>query len=385
MNNLSVKLTQGSFSCIICAPTISGVNPLNLNLNEDAKTHHVLTNITVDIPAEDKLDGDPIIINCNPARCPFEIIPHTTNTWNLVTTNTPELDFETTRSYTLQLLVQDRKGSSASQTIVINVIDVNEPPNFLGTLAKQDVEIYIPEDSAINIGIYDVSVEDPDENNVLKYSLLGTTDFGIDSTGLIFITKALNYENTTNSYSLTVMVEDQGNLSITGSVKVFVTDVNDNSPVLACTMEHPEPVMKGLKVVELNCMDSDNLGDTLAFIPKSGPLGPGDIFEQTAEAGHIIQVGAKTLDYDDEDVAHVGHMYLMTVAVSDAAVYGHTVTATVIVEVTPINDFTPKFENNLYTFNVFETELVLLHLSSATCEEVDLQWDLWAAEFTLFP
>ncbi|XP_043564576.1 uncharacterized protein LOC122559260 [Chiloscyllium plagiosum] len=125
-----------------CAPTISGVNPLNLNLQEDAKIHHLLTTITVALPAGDKLIGGPVIINADPAQYPFDIIPNTTNMWDLVTTNSPKLDFETTSRYTLQLLVKDEKDSSASQTIIINILDVNEPPVFLGPLGEKGIYVF---------------------------------------------------------------------------------------------------------------------------------------------------------------------------------------------------------------------------------------------------
>ncbi|XP_032893238.1 cadherin-related family member 3-like [Amblyraja radiata] len=130
-------LTAGA-ACTLGAPTISGVNPLNLEIREDTAVHHLLTTITTAVSPGDHLVGGPIIINADPAEYPFEIIPNATNMWDLVTTNNPKLDFESTSRFTLQLLVRDQKGSSASQTIIVKVLDVNEPPVFLGTLATQE-------------------------------------------------------------------------------------------------------------------------------------------------------------------------------------------------------------------------------------------------------
>ncbi|XP_067855228.1 cadherin-related family member 3-like [Heptranchias perlo] len=493
---LSALFLFKSLSGILSAPTISGVDPLNLNLNEDAAVHHLLTTITVDVPAGDKLDGGPVIINADPAKYPFDIIPNAVNKWDLVTTDSPKLDFESTPRYTLQLLVKDEKGSSASQTIVVKIINVNEPPIFLGTLAKQDAEVYIAEDTAVNTVIYKVAAKDPDKNDVLEYSLSGTTDFQIDDTGSISVASTLDYENAIKSYQLTVKVKDASDLFITGVVKVFIINVNDNSPVLSCTFKsitdgketeveensdsgktviinldeelavgtvvaictatdadlmsdvtyqldpgnnyftidkgtgtvvvfsrmdrdlngfqpvqtfsakacdedlkcaaipvtaninpindnapfcnpsvyratHPELLLHGTVVATLICTDSDVPGDTLSYVPESGPLGPGNTFVQKAGADDVIQVGNKNLDYEDVDIAAVGYTYKMTIAVSDSTISTHTATATVIVEITPVNDFTPKFEKDPYTFDVLETETAKHKIGRVTATDED--------------
>ncbi|XP_072928409.1 cadherin-related family member 3-like [Hemitrygon akajei] len=463
------------------APTISGVNPLNLEIREDTPVHHLLTTITATVAAGDNLIGGPVIINADPAEHPFDIIPNATNQWDLVTTNSPEFDFERTPRFTLQLLVKDQKGSSASQTIVIKILDVNEPPVFLGTLGNQDAEVYIAENTPVGTVIYKVSAKDPDKNDVLEYSLSGTADFQIGATGSISVRKTLDYEGASKSYSLAVKVNDTSGLFVTGTVNVFITDVNDNSPVLSCTFKsitvgketelkedstsgntaimeldeelavgtviatctatdvdikskisyqldpantyftidsntgkvvvfsqmdrdqngfqavqtfsakacdedlkcatipvrtniisvndnapscnpsvyrisYPEVVLQGTVVATLICTDSDVPSDTLSYLPISGSLGPGSTFVQKSGADHVIQVGAKDLDYEDVAVAAVGFTYTMMIAVSDSTISTHTATATVIVEVTPINDFSPVFEKNPYRFDVLETE-----------------------------
>ncbi|XP_078066280.1 cadherin-related family member 3-like [Mustelus asterias] len=342
-------------------------------------------------------------------------------------------------------------------------------------------EVYIAENTAVNTLIYKVAAKDPDKNDVLKYSLSGTTDFQIGTTGSISVARTLDYENATKSYSLSVKVEDANGLFITGIVKVFITNVNDNSPVLSCTFKNrtngketdvgensnsgntaiisldeelavgtviaictatdadqmghityqldpannyfaidedtgnvvvfsrmnrdqnefqpvqtfsveacdenlncadipvriniisvndnapfcnpsvyratiPEPLLHDTVVATLICMDSDVPRDTLKYVPESGSLGPGLTFEQKAGADNVIQVGTKDLDYEDVAGAAVGYTYKMTIAVSDSTTATHTATATVIVEITPVNDFSPKFEKDPYIFDVLETE-----------------------------
>ncbi|GCC21919.1 hypothetical protein chiPu_0000302 [Chiloscyllium punctatum] len=423
-----------------CAPTISGVNPLSLNLQEDAKIHHLLTTITVALPVGDKLIGGPIIVNADPGQYPFDIIPNATNMWDLVTTNSPKLDFETTPRYTLQLLVKDEKDSSASQTIIINILDVNEPPVFLGPLGEKDVEVYIAENTAVNTPIYKVAAKDPDENDALTVEdtnalfIVGTvkvfitnvndntpvlscifknrikgkeTDFGETSdtgqtaiidldeeiaVGTVIATciaadaddmgdityqlePASNYfavdKNTgsvmilsqmdRDSYrfqsvqTFTVKACDKNKMCADIPVRATILPINDNAPFCYPSVYRttvPELLLRDTVVAVLICKDSDTPYDALTYVPQSGPLGPGMIFKQKTGADNVIQVGLKDLDYEDADVAAVGHTYQMTIAASDST---YTATATVFVEITPVNDFSPIFEKNPYIFDVLES------------------------------
>ncbi|XP_043564575.1 protocadherin-19-like [Chiloscyllium plagiosum] len=101
-----------------------------------------------------------------------------------------------------------------------------------------DVEVYIAENTAVNTPIYKVAAKDPDENDALTYSLSGITDFQIDLVGSISVANILDYENSTRSYLLSVKVEDTNALFIVGTVKVFITNVNDNTPVLSCIFKN---------------------------------------------------------------------------------------------------------------------------------------------------
>uniref|UniRef100_H3A511 Cadherin domain-containing protein n=1 Tax=Latimeria chalumnae TaxID=7897 RepID=H3A511_LATCH len=433
----------------------------------------------------------PVIVNANPVSYPFEIAPKTGNQWDpskpllkLVTTATPKLDFETTPQYILQILVQDNKGSSASQTILIEITDVNEPPVFTGTLAIQDAEVYIPEDTVANTGIYKVTAKDPD-NDVLQnvimvyfaYISSGNNEFAIDDTGTIFTKTTFDFESATKSYTITVKVEDPKTLSITGTVKVFITNVNDNNPILTCTgntvainldeelpigtvvasciatdadlmndltfqlevgniyfsvdketgsviiasrmdieqagfktvqsfavktcdknlkcaaisvtatikaindnapfCDHylyryisAEPLAADTTVATLICKDLDKPPNTLTYTPISGPLGPGELFEQVAAAANTIKL-TKILDYEEPANAAVGHTYQMMLSVSDSTSPPHTVTTTVIVKLTPINEFAPVFNPATYTFTVPETSGAHYKVGKVTATDAD--------------
>ncbi|ELW48678.1 Cadherin-related family member 3 [Tupaia chinensis] len=56
----------------------------------------------------------------------------------LFSTGVPKLDFETVSLYSLIVYAKDNQGATASQTILIQIADVNEPPIFTGSLAQKN-------------------------------------------------------------------------------------------------------------------------------------------------------------------------------------------------------------------------------------------------------
>ncbi|XP_051873588.1 cadherin-related family member 3-like [Pristis pectinata] len=368
------------------APTISGVNPLNLEIREDTPVHHLLTTITAAVPAGDNLVGGPVIINADPVEYPFEIIPNSTNQWDLVTTSGPKLDFEGTPRFTLQLFVKDQKDSSASQTIIIKILDVNEPPIFLGTLANQDAEVYIAEDTPVNTIIYKVSAKDPDKNDVLEYSLSGTTDFQIGATGSISVGRTLDHESATKSYSLAVKVNDTSGLFITGTVKVFITDVNDNSPILSCTFKS---ITDG-KETELK--ENSNSGKT-AIIDLDEELATGTVIATCMATDADIKSDITyeldpantyfTIDRDAGTVVVFSQMdrdqnRFQTVQTFSAKACDEDLNCATIpvrTNIIPVNDNTPSCNPSVYRISYPELVLQGTVVATLICADSDIPSD----------
>ena len=115
-------------------------------------------------------------------------------------------------------------GTGGSATV--NVINVNEPPEF----PSETNDRTIPENTAAdqNIGT-PVSATDPDAGETLTYTLGGNdaTSFGIVATSGQLQTKTdLDYE-TKPSYTVTVTATDQGHLSDITTVTITVTNVEE--------------------------------------------------------------------------------------------------------------------------------------------------------------
>ncbi|XP_053545365.1 uncharacterized protein LOC128636363 [Bombina bombina] len=468
--NVMFVIMFAAYWGVSSAPTLT--LPHNVTLAENVPQNTLVTRISATAATHDVIVGAPFIVNSNPVVHPFTIIPKGGGNWELITTNTPKLNFETVPLYTLQVLVEDNKGTSATQTIVIEITNINQAPIFTGTLAQRDAEVYIAENTLKSTVIYKVAAKDPD-NDIVQYSIApSNVGFQIDPTGRIYTTTLFDYENSTNSYILTVTISD-GALSNTASIKVYITNVNDNTPTLSCEFSNitpagistkretsgntvaislneelpigtaittctaddadkmndltflldpgnaylsinkvtgmviiiarmdseetgfvsvqsyivkvcdtglncasisvsvtilpindnvpfcdqylysftkPEPIEKDTQVASLRCHDTDIPPNILQYLPNSGPLGPGKLFEQIAANPHVVQLN-KELKYDTD----LETSYEMTVSVFDSVDPAHTVTATVIVSVSDVNNFDPVFDPATYTFNVKET------------------------------
>ena len=105
----------------------------------------------------------------------------------------------------------------------------NRDPEF--DPASYDFEV--SEDASIGDAVGTVSATDPDEDDMVSYSITADDSDGKfaigESTGEITVEGDLNYE-TTDSYTLTVEAGDGNDGSATATVEISVTDVAEDAP-----------------------------------------------------------------------------------------------------------------------------------------------------------
>ncbi|KAM5314430.1 cadherin-related family member 3-like isoform 2-T2 [Glossophaga mutica] len=211
--------------------SIENASPLLENVSE----HTRVAVITMSVPPPASLIGDPVIINANPVVHPFVLSRRSKHQWELFTTGVPKLDFEMVTLYSLIVYAKDSQGAAASQTILIQIMDVNEPPTFTGTFAQRDQE-----DTAPGTVIYRAAAKDP-EDAVLEYFLSPEgSGFTIDSIGTISTAASFDFERGARSFSLAIKVVDPGGLFTTGNLKIFLINVNNRDPVLTCSLSNIE-------------------------------------------------------------------------------------------------------------------------------------------------
>jgi hypothetical protein len=238
------------------------------------------------------------------------------------------LDFETTSSYNLTIQVMDNgtPSKNASATITINVTDVSNENT--PTISPQTFSI--AENSANGTSVGTVSASDADATQTLTYSITtGNADGKLsinNSTGEITVAATLDFE-TTNSYSLTVLVADNGTLSKNASatITINVTDVsNENTPTISPqTFSIAENSANTTSVGTVTASDADATQTLTYSITAGNAAGK---FSINSSTGEIIV--AESLDYETTT------SYTLTVQVTDNGSPNKNASATITINVT---------------------------------------------------
>ena len=151
-------------------------------------------------------------------------------------------------------------------TLRVTVVDVNDnEPIF----TKNEYIIYIPEDTAVNTQLLSVMADDKDGNAMNSdrvYTLVHGRDsanFTLRNTNQIYSNVLFDYE-TVREYSFIVQANNSNSVDhLTGRalVRVFITDVNDNTPIPSQYNIHvnvSESTTVGSLVTVIHATDADS-------------------------------------------------------------------------------------------------------------------------------
>jgi len=172
-------------------------------------------------------------------------------------------DYETKSTYTVIVTATDTDGNSATQTITVNVQNLNDnTPQITSSAIFNNIQ-----ENQTTIG--QVDANDADGNlNTLTYSVSGD-ELAISSSGELTFVTAPDYE-TKSTYTATVTVSD-GTNSTTQDITVNVTNVNE-----APTFTSPEIPPLSAKVgvfysftVATNDVDQGDTVTVAAAIPTA--------------------------------------------------------------------------------------------------------------------
>ncbi|XP_042588383.1 protocadherin beta-7-like isoform X37 [Cyprinus carpio] len=229
------------------------------------------------INVQDKDSGENRHIRCSVQQnVPFRLNPSFKNYFSLVTTKA--LDREKESDYNITITATDGGSPplSTSMTIHLFVSDVNDnPPVF----EQQSYSAYISENNKPDTSVCSVSANDPDwrQNGTVLYSLVPSEVSGVPvssflsingDTGVIHAVRSFDYEQFRN-FTVKVVARDNGSppLSSNVTVKVFITDENDNSPQILypvpdgkslMTEMVPKATLSGSLVSKVIAVDADS-------------------------------------------------------------------------------------------------------------------------------
>ncbi|MBI1348038.1 hypothetical protein GC163_17330 [bacterium] len=132
------------------------------------------------------------------------------------------IDFETLDTYTLSIQVIDQLSKSSKQTVVVNLTDVNDPPQI------SPKTFSVPEDAPVGTIVGNVMAIDQDIGDSLMYDISGGNigkAFRIDQSGNIIVNRPLDYE-TIPIYYLSVLVTDSEGTTKKAVMTINVIDVS---------------------------------------------------------------------------------------------------------------------------------------------------------------
>uniref|UniRef100_A0A665TZ65 Si:dkey-22o22.2 n=1 Tax=Echeneis naucrates TaxID=173247 RepID=A0A665TZ65_ECHNA len=301
------------------------------------------------------------------------------------------LDYETTRFFTLRVRVQNVAAVPLASftTVYVNVTDVNDNvPFFLSST----YEATVPEGAEIGTSVVQVSATDLDSglHGMVQYAILKDESgdsqfFSIGQRSGVITTRASFDREQKASYLIEVQSQDgsesarpgqQGQPNTdTAYVRIFVTDVNDNAPAFAqlayeVSVEEDKEVGFALITVTANDEDEGANGKLRYQITSGNSMGT---FDVEPEVGTIFV--AQPLDYEMEQ------RYELRLVASDGKWENETL---VVVQVVNHNDEAPVFSQTEYHAAVTEelTQLPVFILEvSAT--DPDQEADQTAVRYSL--
>ena len=298
----------------------------------------------VRLVAEPRTDGALLfysITDTGDVRFPFSINPES----GVITVNDRGLDYETTPSYSFTVQAEEiRTGLYSQATVQVTITDINDQiPSF----TQSSYIINIPETVSNGSTILTVAAADGDTppNAQVTYSLSPSLSFSIDPlTGDITTSSTLDYEVQT-SYQLTLVARDSGDTPLEGSasLRIIVTNVNDNPPVFLplSPISVSEGADPGTVVAFIRAMDSDNDDITYSIVP------------QQQDGGHLnfqlLTNGLLRLNPHNVSLTNV--QYTLNVSATDGV---HVIYTTVTVDIDDINDHSPTFNQSEYSASVVE-------------------------------
>nr|XP_033799788.1 protocadherin Fat 1 isoform X2 [Geotrypetes seraphini] len=266
------------------------------------------------------------------------------------------LDAEQKSNYNLTVEATDGTRSISTQ-VLIKIIDTNDHrPEF----STSKYEALIPEDTAPETEILQISATDRDEKNKLIYTLQSSIDpvslkkFRLDpGTGSLYVTEKLDHE-TMHQHILTVMVRDQDVPVKRNYARIIVnvSDTNDHAPWFTSSSYDGrvyESAAVGSAVLQVTALDKDKGKNAeIVYSIESGNVG--NSFTIDPILGTIKT--AKELDRGNHG------KYELIVKASDNGTPAMSGLTSVHIFVTISDNASPKFIMKEYSVEISENARV---------------------------
>ena len=273
-----------------------------------------------------------------------------------------QLDYEATTRY--QLVVKAMDAGSISllsyANIIVDVIDINDnAPLITVNTLRDDSEIKIAENVALSSFVAYVSVSDADSNTNGQVVCRLTPDdsFGLETIQIVgqykIVTKSNIDRELHNGYDLSINCFDGGIPRQTANVTlhVIIADVNDNSPQFSQSSPIfyvPENVRVGSVVGRVSATDADD--------GSSGRVNY-RLLDGGIETGLAVDWNTGVIETKQPLNFEKASTIEFTISAVDNGQASLTATTSVKVVVLDVNDESPTFVQDSYTFIIAENLL----------------------------
>ncbi|KAG7999610.1 Protein dachsous, partial [Nibea albiflora] len=202
----------------------------------------------------------------------------------------------------------------------------------------------------------------PEESPVTLRVTTEDDKFAISSEGEFTTKVKLDYDDAPHNYSVAITISDGVN-SDSATVEIQVTDINDNGPVFASssvTISVPEDKEIGSNVTDVPATDKDSSFNKEIRYSLRGGEGK---FAVDPVSGMVTVAGALDRETKTE--------YDLLVVAEDQGRPARTATASLLVQVSDVNDNAPKLSKAEYQIEISETESVDTVLLILSAEDPD--------------
>ncbi|VDI71001.1 Hypothetical predicted protein [Mytilus galloprovincialis] len=280
---------------------------------------------------------------CVPStNCPFEIY----HSGEIVLKRTIEGEF--IPAYDLYVHVSDGKSKTGPRSLTVHVLDINYVP-VIKNLPLPSA-LVVSENSALGLSIFQVSIQDNDGADTHTYTMTSSPSDGVlyfdinSANGLVSTSTSsnINYEGVSATYfTFTITVTDTKD---SASKNLSISIANQNEAPVFTKRAYALSVDEGVAGTTLAdpsylYQDEDN-GDTHKFsMTCASNVG----YFSIAPATGFISLATDI----DVDATGSATSFTCTVTVSDGS---FTDSVSLTITVNNINDNTPRFSNNLFTY-----------------------------------
>ncbi|PAA63339.1 hypothetical protein BOX15_Mlig002557g1 [Macrostomum lignano] len=326
------------------APTFTPSNYYKVSLAENnVENYTVLNTFSYSDPDKSALPVWCEIISGNTDSV-FRFNTTNRNVLELAKTIEPDKATNHPLVFYIEVLCKDNNGTSpfksSTATIEVDITTTNDnTPTITGTSACTTASRCSEATtlSGSTVGTFNVNDNDVGTDGVVDCRIIGPAGapFVLQGCTSVLLSGSLDYETAT-SYALQIEARDRGSPSRanTLTMNIYVGDVDDNAPYCSTysySFNVNENQGVGSAVGTINCRDADNAGVIYTLVPATVP------FTVAASGSNaVISVGTSP---DYESVTS----YTFVVRTTDQGSLGRTTDATVIVQVLPVNEFTPTF------------------------------------------